>query len=68
MYLIKSHIKVVHSKVPQKNRSALTKEAYAVYISFHKLPLYLKDAHVEVRCDHDSLCKFMYSVMKNEKE
>ena len=41
----------------QKNWSALTKEAYAIYMSFHKMVFYLKDAHVKIRCDHALLCK-----------
>ena len=36
----------------QKNWSTLTKEAYAIYISFCKMVFYLKEAHVMVRCDH----------------
>ena len=28
---------------------------------------YLKDAHVRVRCNHAPICKFVYSVTKNDK-
>ena len=51
----------------QKNWSTLTKEAYAMYMSFHKMVFYLKEAHVMVRCDHDLLQKIVYSVTKNDK-
>ena len=51
----------------QKNWSTLTKEVYAIYMSFYKMVFYLKESHVMVRCDHVPLQKFMYSVTRNDK-
>ena len=51
----------------QKNWSTVTNESYAIYMSFHKMVLYLKEAHVMVRCDHVPQQKFIYSVTKNDK-
>ena len=51
----------------QKNWSTLTKEAYAIYMSFHKMVFNLKEAPIIVRCDHVPLRKFIYSVTKNDK-
>ena len=28
---------------------------------------HIRDAHVKIRCDHALICKFMYSVKKNDK-
>ena len=50
-----------------ENWSTLTKEAYAIYMSFHKMAYYLKDAQVVIRCNNAPLHKFIYSVLKNEK-
>ena len=36
-------------------------------MSFCKMVLYLKEAHVMVRYDHAPLQKFIYSVTKNDK-
>ena len=36
----------------QKNQSTLAKEAFAIYMSFCKMVLYLKEAHEMVRNDH----------------
>ena len=36
----------------QKEWSALTKEVYAIYMSFHKMVFCLKEAYVIVRHDH----------------
>ena len=41
----------------QNNWSMLTKDAYAIYLSFGKNVFYLKDAHVMIPCDHSPLCK-----------
>ena len=41
------------------------KEAYAIYM-FCKVVFYLKDVHFMIWCDHAPLCKFIYSVMKND--
>ena len=46
----------------QKNWSTLTKEAYAIYMSFWKMVFYFKYMHVMIWCDHAPLCKFIYSV------
>ena len=51
----------------QKNWSTLTKEAYAIYMSFHKTVFYLREAHIMVRCYCDHLWKFVYSGNKNDK-
>ena len=51
----------------EKNWSALTKEAYSIYVSFHKMVFYLRDTHVKIRCGHAPLHKFIYSVTKNDK-
>ena len=40
----------------QKNLSPLTKEANAIYMSYHKIVFYLKDVHVMLRCHHAPLC------------
>ena len=50
----------------QKKWSTLTKEAYAIYMSFHKVVFYLKEAHVMVRCDHAPF-KNVYSVTRYAK-
>ena len=42
-------------------------ETNPIYMSFHKMVFYLKDAHVKIRCDHAPLHKFMYSVKRNDK-
>ena len=36
----------------QENWSTLTKEVYAIYMSFHEMVFYLKQTHVMVSCDH----------------
>ena len=51
----------------QNNWNALTKATYVNYMSFHRMVSYLKDGHVKIRCDHAPLCKFVYSVTKNDK-
>ena len=51
----------------QKKRNTLTKEAYTIYMSFHKMVFYLKEAHVMVQSDHAPIWKFVSSVMKNGK-
>ena len=38
-----------------------------IYMSFHKMVFYLKDANVKIRCDHTPLHEFVYSVTKNDK-
>ena len=39
-------------KGPQVNWAALTKEAYAIYMSVRKLDYYLKEADTTIRSDH----------------
>ena len=51
----------------QKNWSTLTKEAYAIHMSFHKVVFYLKDADEKIRFNHASIYKFIYLVTKNKK-
>ena len=41
-----------------KNWETLTKEAYAIYMTFKKLSYYLHDAKETIKCDHTPLCKF----------
>ena len=42
----------------QLNWAALTKEAYAIYMSIKKLSFYLTDVEITLRCDHLPLKKF----------
>ena len=42
----------------QQNWAALTKEAYAIYMSVRKLSFYITDAQVTIKCDHLPLRKF----------
>ena len=51
----------------QLNWAALTKEAYAIYMSVRKLALYLEDADVTVRSDHLPLKKFLEKKTMNAK-
>ena len=43
----------------QMNWACLTKEAYAIYMSFKKLAYYLEDADITLRSDHLPLKKFL---------
>ncbi len=43
----------------QLNRAALTKEAYAIFRSLHKLCFYTKDAEVTIMSDHLPLKRFL---------
>ena len=43
----------------QQNWAALTKEAYAIYMSVRKLSSYITDAEVTIKCDHLPLKKFL---------
>ena len=52
---------------PQVNWAALTKEAYAIYMSVKKLDYYLKDADTTVRSDHMPLRSFLLKNTKNDK-
>ena len=51
----------------QLNWAALTKEAYAIYITCHKLSFYLDSADVLLRSDHLPLKSFLLSKTKNDK-
>ena len=42
----------------QLSWAALTKEAYAIYMSVKKLPFYLDDANITLRSDHLPLAIF----------
>ena len=44
----------------QLNWAALTKEAYAIYMSVKKLSFYLTDAQILLRSDHKPLEKFLH--------
>ena len=46
-------------KGSQLNWAALTKEAYAIYMSIKKLNYYLEDAEIILMCDHLPLKKFL---------
>ena len=51
----------------QLNWAALTKEAFAIYMSVKKLSFYLTDAHILLRSDHKPLEKFLLKNMLNSK-
>ena len=46
-------------KGSEMNWAALTKEAYAIYMSIKKLTYYLKDAEITLRSDHLPLKRFL---------
>ena len=52
---------------PQVNWAALTKEAYAIYMSVRKLDYYLKEAETTIRSDHLPLKSFLLKNTKNDK-
>ena len=52
---------------PQVNWAALTKEAYAIYMSVRKLDYYLKEADTTIRSDHLPLKSFLLKNTKNDK-
>ena len=54
-------------KGPQVNWAALTKEAYAIYMSVRKLDYYLKEADTTIRSDHLPLKSFLLKNTKNDK-
>ena len=54
-------------KGSQLNWATLTKEAYAVYMAFHKFSYYLEGAKTILRCDHVPLCKFLSGKTMNNK-
>ena len=49
------------------NWAALTKEAYAIYMSIKKLSFYLTDAEITLRSDHLPLKKFLLKNTVNSK-
>ena len=51
----------------QLNWAALTKEAYAIYLSVRKLSFYLTSADVLIRSDHLPLKKFLHKNTRNIK-
>ena len=51
----------------QLNWAALTKEAYAIYMSVKKLSFYLTDATVLLKSDHLPLKKFLQKNTLNDK-
>ena len=51
----------------QLNWAALTKEAFAIYMSVKKLSFYLTDAQILLRSDHKPLEKFLLKNMMNSK-
>ena len=46
---------------------ALTKEAYAIYMSMRRLSFYITDAEVTIKCDHLPLKKFLNKQTMNSK-
>ena len=52
-------------KGSQLNGAALTKEAYAIYMSIKKLTYYLEDVEITLRSNHLPLKRF--SAMKHTK-
>ena len=51
----------------QLNWAALTKEAFAIYMSVKKLSFYLTDTQILLRSDHKPLEKFLLKNMLNSK-
>ena len=51
----------------QLNWAALTKEAYAIYMSVWRLSFYVTDAEVNIRSDHLPLKKFLNKQTMNSK-
>ena len=51
----------------QLNWAALTKEAFAIYMSVKKLSFYLTDAQILLRSDQKPLKKFLLKNMLNSK-
>ena len=51
----------------QLNWAALTKEAYAIYMSIRRLSFYVTDAEVTIKCDHLLLKKFLNKQTMNLK-
>ena len=51
----------------QLNWAAVTKEAYAIYMSVRRLSFYMTDAEVTIRSDHLPLKKFLNKQTMNSK-
>ena len=51
----------------QLNWAALTKEAYAIYMSVRRLSFYVTDMEVTIRSDHQPLKKFLNKQTMNSK-
>ena len=51
----------------QLNWTALTKDAYAIYISIKKLSFYLDEADITLRSDHLPLKRFLEKNTLNSK-
>ena len=51
----------------QLNWAALTKKAYAIYMSIRRLMFYLTDAEITIKCDHLPLRKFLNKQTLNSK-
>ena len=51
----------------QLNWAALTKEAYAIYMSIRRLSFYVTDVEVTIKCDHLPLKKFLNKQTMNSK-
>ena len=51
----------------QLNWAALTKEAYAIYMSVSRLSFYMTDAEVTIQSDHLPLKKFLNKQTMNSK-
>ena len=51
----------------QLNWAALTKEAYAIYMSVQRLSFYVMDVEVTIRSDHLPLKKFLNKQTMNSK-
>ena len=49
------------------NWEALTKGAYAIYMSIKKLSFYLTDVEITLRSDHLPLKKFLLKITLNSK-
>ena len=58
---------VAYFKGSQLNWEALTKEAYAIYMSIKKLTYYLEDAEITLRSDHLPLKRFLQRNTLNTK-
>ena len=56
-----------HFRGSQLNWAALTKEAYAIYMSVRRLSFYVTDAEVTIRSDHLPLKKFLNKQTMNSK-